>query len=136
MTIRMVYLYFTDFYIQYHILCTTMLMKRKKDVKSTASSNIHASHSRHLLAPSATLNLCYIPPSPTPLTPGRQRRKVRLIEGNAKCRHLKKMTCRGTLRQVFICMMPKTPSPTLTHCIRVYSTVYLFTQGRGGRVEP
>ncbi len=30
------------------------------------------------------------------------RRKIRLIEVNAKCRHLKKLTCKGTLRQVFI----------------------------------
>jgi hypothetical protein len=29
-----------------------------------------------------------------------RRRKIRLIEGNAKCRHLKKLTCKGTLRQV------------------------------------
>jgi hypothetical protein len=29
-------------------------------------------------------------------------RKIRLIEGNAKCRHLKELTCKGTLRQVFI----------------------------------
>ncbi len=29
-------------------------------------------------------------------------RKIKLIEGNAKCRHLKKLTCEGTLRQVFI----------------------------------
>jgi hypothetical protein len=30
------------------------------------------------------------------------RRKIRLIEGNTKFRHLKKLTCKGTLRQVFI----------------------------------
>ncbi len=30
------------------------------------------------------------------------RRKKRLIEGNAKCHHLTKITCKGTLRQVFI----------------------------------
>ncbi len=30
------------------------------------------------------------------------RIKIRLIEGNAKCRHLKKFTCKGTLRQVVI----------------------------------
>jgi hypothetical protein len=30
------------------------------------------------------------------------RRKVRLIEGNAKCRYLKKLNCKGTLRQVFL----------------------------------
>jgi hypothetical protein len=29
-------------------------------------------------------------------------RKIRLIEGNEKCRHLKKLTCKGALRQVFI----------------------------------
>jgi hypothetical protein len=27
---------------------------------------------------------------------------VRIIEGNAKCRHLTKLTCKGTLHQVFI----------------------------------
>ncbi len=30
-----------------------------------------------------------------------QRRKIRLIEGNAKCRYLKFFTCTGTLWQVF-----------------------------------
>ncbi len=38
----------------------------------------------------------------------RYRRKIRLIEGNAKCRHLKKFTCKGTLRQVFISLRPRT----------------------------
>jgi hypothetical protein len=38
------------------------------------------------------------------------RRKIRLIESNAKCRYLKKLTCTGTLRQVVICLRP--PSPT------------------------
>jgi hypothetical protein len=33
---------------------------------------------------------------------GDDRRKIRLIEGNAKCPQLKKLTCKGTLRQVFI----------------------------------
>jgi hypothetical protein len=33
---------------------------------------------------------------------GDDRRKIRLKEGNAKCRQLKKLTCKGTLRQVFI----------------------------------
>jgi hypothetical protein len=31
-----------------------------------------------------------------------QSRKVRLIEGTKKCRHLKKITSKGTLLQVFI----------------------------------
>jgi hypothetical protein len=54
------------------------------------------------------------------------------VEGNAKCRHLKKLTCKGTSRQVFLCLRPRTPypPPPLT-CV-----VYLFTQGRGGGVEP
>jgi hypothetical protein len=33
-------------------------------------------------------------------------RKIRLIESNAKCRHLKKVTWKGTLRQLFICLRP------------------------------
>ncbi len=58
--------------------------------------------------------------------------KIRLTESNAKCRFPKKFNCKGTLRQVFICLRPPpllwphTP-PALTHCINVY----LFTQGRG-----
>ncbi len=42
----------------------------------------------------------------------------------------KKLTCKGTLRQVFTCLRPSTLP--LAHCICVYSTVYLFTLGRGG----
>jgi hypothetical protein len=30
------------------------------------------------------------------------RRKIRLIKSNATCRHMKKLTSKGTLRQVFI----------------------------------
>jgi hypothetical protein len=33
-------------------------------------------------------------------------RKIRLIESNAKFRYLKKFTCKGTVRQVFICLRP------------------------------
>ncbi len=61
------------------------------------------------------------------------RRKIRLIEGNAKCRHLKKLSCKGTLRQVFICRRPRTtypPPAQCTHTVYVYK-VDLFTQGRG-----
>jgi hypothetical protein len=42
------------------------------------------------------------------------RRKFRLIESNAKCRHLKKFTCKGTLQQVFICLRPP---PLLGFCM-------------------
>ncbi len=43
-----------------------------------------------------------------------KQRKVILIEGKAKCRHLKKLTCKGTLRQVFICLRH---SPLLGFCL-------------------
>jgi hypothetical protein len=33
---------------------------------------------------------------------GYQRRKTRLIESNAKCNYPKKLTCKRTLRQVFL----------------------------------
>ncbi len=33
-------------------------------------------------------------------------RKIRLIEGNEKCRHLNKLTSKATLRQVFIYLRP------------------------------
>ncbi len=60
-------------------------------------------------------------------------RKIRLIEGTAKCRHLNKLTWRGTLQQVFICG-PELHSPpyTLYTCIQ-----YTYHTGKGGgRVEP
>ncbi len=67
---------------------------------------------------------------------GKHRRKIRLIEGNAKSRQQNKFTCKETLRRVFIYLRPRTHTPLL-HTVYVY-TVYLFTQGRweGGRVEP
>jgi hypothetical protein len=44
----------------------------------------------------------------------------------------KKLTYKGTLRQLFICLRPKTPEPPpLTHCILFVYTVYLFTQRTG-----
>jgi hypothetical protein len=64
----------------------------------------------------------------------------KLIDSNARCSYLKKFTCKGTLRQVFICLRPRTLyPPPLTHCIRVY---IMYTKshreggmGGGGRVE-
>jgi hypothetical protein len=49
-----------------------------------------------------------------------------------------KFTRKGTLRQVIICRRPKTPyppPPAPLHSVYVY-TVYLFTKGGGGGVEP
>ncbi len=43
-----------------------------------------------------------------------KRRKIRLIENNAKSRHLKKLTCKWTSRQVFICLMPP---PLIGFCL-------------------
>jgi hypothetical protein len=61
---------------------------------------------------------------------GLYRRKIRIIEGNAKCRHLKTLTCKDTLLQVFISLRPE------PHAQPLYTlyTVYLFTQGGGGGV--
>ncbi len=38
---------------------------------------------------------------------------INYIDTKAKCRHRKKLTCRGTLRQVFICLRPP---PLLGFC--------------------
>jgi hypothetical protein len=57
-----------------------------------------------------------------------RHRKIKLIEGNAKCGHLKKLTCKGTLRQA---QNPK--PPPLTHCIRVYNILIHTEKMRGGR---
>jgi hypothetical protein len=66
------------------------------------------------------------------------RRKIRLIEGKAKCRHLKKGTRNGTLRQVSICLRPRTPylSPLYTLYVYVYEYSILIHTGKKGRVEP
>jgi hypothetical protein len=67
------------------------------------------------------------------------RRKIRRIEGNAKCRNLKRLTCKGTLRPGVCLSEAQNPIlPPLTHCICVQYTVLLSTQGKGegGRVEP
>jgi len=62
------------------------------------------------------------------------RRKIRLIEGNAKCRHLRKLTCKGTLRQVFICPKAQNPIPylpnTLFACI-----LYTYSHREGGELN-
>ncbi len=50
------------------------------------------------------------------------RRKIRLIEGNAKCRCLKKLTCKGTLRQVFI----RVYRPEIANFLRTFSHVDIF----------
>jgi hypothetical protein len=58
------------------------------------------------------------------------------IDTEAKCRHQKKFTFIGAVRQVFY--MPEASSPPMTpysplNTVYVY-TVYLVTQGRGGEL--
>ncbi len=65
------------------------------------------------------------------------RRKLRLIEGNAKCRHLKNGLVKGLCGRCLSAWgsEPHNP-PSNLHTVYVYR-VYLFIQGRGGgRVEP
>ncbi len=59
-----------------------------------------------------------------------KRRKMRHIEGNAKCRHRTTLTCKGTLWQVLICLRPRTPYPPPLYSAYMY-TLYLFTHGGG-----
>jgi hypothetical protein len=67
---------------------------------------------------------------------GYQCRKIRLIESNAKCNYPKKLTCKRTLRQVFLsvwCPLSSydpMPPPLHSHCIPVYSI--LIHTGKGG----
>jgi hypothetical protein len=77
----------------------------------------------------------------------RNRRKFSLIESNAKCRYLKKLTWKGLRDMCFNCLRPPLlndpilyPPPPYTVCVctvyTVHCTVYLFTQGRrGGRAN-
>ncbi len=63
-------------------------------------------------------------------------KKIRLIEGNAKCRHLAKFTSKGTLRQVFICRRTRILyPPPFTHCIRVYSILIHIGKGGNSRTK-
>jgi hypothetical protein len=63
-----------------------------------------------------------------------ESRKIGLIESNVKCRYLKKLTCKETLRQEFYLFEalspPKPPyPPPLLHTVNVYSHM-----GRGGKL--
>jgi hypothetical protein len=66
---------------------------------------------------------------------GAHRREIRLIESNAKCGHLKKLTCKGTMRQVYIYMsgsqnLIPLPPYTLYTCIQ-----YTYSHREEGRGE-
>jgi hypothetical protein len=44
----------------------------------------------------------------------------------------KELTCKGTLRKVIICLMPRTPVPAPLYVYHCLGIVYLFAQRRGG----
>ncbi len=56
------------------------------------------------------------------------------MDTKAKCRHLKKFTCKGTLRQVFTCKRLRNPypPPPPTH---VYTCSILIHTGKGGELN-
>ncbi len=48
----------------------------------------------------------------------------------------KNFICKSTLRQMFICLRPRTPyHPPLTHCIHVYSILIHTEKGGGGELN-
>ncbi len=63
------------------------------------------------------------------------RRKIRLIEDNARCHHLQNWPTKGLCGRCFMSEAQNSTPPPHKHCI-VYSvyvyTIYLFTQGGGG----
>jgi hypothetical protein len=65
------------------------------------------------------------------------RRRIRLIEGNTKCRHLKKITFKGTLKHVFICLRNRAPySLPPLHTLNVYIHIFVHIgKGEGGELN-
>jgi hypothetical protein len=55
------------------------------------------------------------------------RRMIRLIDSNVKCRYLIKLTCKGTLQQVFICLKPP---PILCFCLEWKSNFVGYISGQ------
>ncbi len=60
------------------------------------------------------------------------RRKIRLIEDNAKCRHLKNWSVQGLCGRCLSVWGPE-PYPPPLHTVYVRVNGILFTQGSGGR---
>jgi hypothetical protein len=63
------------------------------------------------------------------------RRKIRHIEVITKCRHLKLLTCKGTLRQVFIRVIDKRNSQSCWH-FRPCLVNYCFSNLLSGSTLP
>ncbi len=57
------------------------------------------------------------------------------LESNAKCRYLKKFTCKRTLRQVFFCLTPYSSLYTLYTCIQFTYSHREGRKGGGGRAN-
>jgi hypothetical protein len=53
-------------------------------------------------------------------------RKIRLTESNAKCRYLKILTCKGTLRQMFY--LSEAPHPSYKPILPPLYTLYMCIQ--------
>jgi hypothetical protein len=60
-----------------------------------------------------------------PLSRRIPRRKIRLIESKTKCRYLKRLACKGILRQMFF--LPEAPSPPMTSYSHSNKTRYTYT---------
>ncbi len=48
---------------------------------------------------------------------------------------IEKLSCKDTLRQLFVCLRPRTPYHPYTLCIRVYSNLIHTGKGGGAGVE-
>jgi hypothetical protein len=60
-------------------------------------------------------------------------RKIRLIEGNVKCPHLKNLPVKGICGR---CYLPEAQNPVplpFTHCTCVYNVLIHTGKGGGGR---
>jgi hypothetical protein len=68
-----------------------------------------------------------------PETDRSHRRKIRLKEGNGKCRHLKKLTCKRNFAAGIYLSEAQNPPHTLYTCIQY---TYSPKEGGKGRVEP
>jgi hypothetical protein len=77
------------------------------------------------------------PPPHHPFPVSLTHKKIRLIESNAKCRYLKKLTYKGTLRQVFY--LSEAPSPPTRFlapldCYKIPAQ-YTYSHREGGRAN-
>jgi hypothetical protein len=82
-------------HIQYCKVCTVNLLQRK-----TAYSYQEKEHSLNRLTVNYSAECRFQTNVFSCILMYNKRREIRMIESNAKCRYLKKLTCKGTLQQV------------------------------------